>query len=277
MNEFLVADVAGNRVRFSASISNFFSDPLEIMLATRCHDHAGATFGERHRQCFAEPLACASYDCSPSSNVHEFMMRSLCSYVVTLANLLSELHSADMNDAASLGQNVKELRQARGQTQGQLAKLAGIPRATWANLESGSANPTLSVMLAVARGLQVPLEELVSQPRAACKFYRRDELPTKKRGEVTVRKLLPDAIAGMEIDRFELPARSHMVGVPHTPGTREYLTCEKGKIILVAASEKWELGEGDVVVFRGDQRHSYTNAGDKTAIAYSVVLLAPVI
>jgi quercetin dioxygenase-like cupin family protein len=67
-----------------------------------------------------------------------------------------------------------------------------------------------------------------------------------------------------------------MVGVPHTPGTREYLTCEKGKIILVAASEKWELSEGDVVVFRGDQRHSYTNAGDKTAIAYSVVLLAPV-
>jgi XRE family transcriptional regulator, regulator of sulfur utilization len=189
---------------------------------------------------------------------------------------LADRHSADMDDAARLGQNVKELRQARGQTQGQLAKLAGIPRATWANLESGTANPTLGVMLAVARGLQVPLEELVSQPRAACQFYKRAELPTKRRGDVTVRKLLPDAIAGMEIDRFELPARSHMVGVPHTPGTREYLTCEKGKIVLVAASEKWELGEGDVVVFRGDQRHSYSNQTDKPAIAYSVVILAPV-
>ena len=176
-------------------------------------------------------------------------MTSACPYVGALANVLSDLHSADMNDAASLGKNVKELRQARGQTQGQLAKLAGIPRATWANLESGTANPTLSVMLAVARGLQVPLEELVSQPRAACKFYARADLPTKKRGAVTVRKLLPDAIAGMEIDRFELPPRSHMIGVPHTPGTREYLTCEKGKITLVAASETWELGEGDVVVF----------------------------
>ena len=189
---------------------------------------------------------------------------------------MAELHSADMDDAARLGENVKELRQMRGQTQGQLAKLAGIPRATWANLESGTANPTLAVMLAVARGLQVPLEELVSEPRAACQFYKRDELQTKRRGSVTVRKLLPDAIAGMEIDRFELAARSHMVGVPHTPGTREYLTCEKGKIILVAAAEKWELGEGDVVVFRGDQRHSYSNQTDKTAIAYSVVILAPV-
>ena len=68
-----------------------------------------------------------------------------------------------MDDAARLGRNVKDLRQARGLTQGQLAKLAGIPRATWANLESGAANPTLNVMLAVARGLQVPLEELVSR------------------------------------------------------------------------------------------------------------------
>lgn len=182
-----------------------------------------------------------------------------------------------MDDAARLGRNVKELRLARGLTQGQLAKLAAIPRATWANLESGAANPTLTVLLAVARGLQVPLEELVSAPRAGCQLYKRDELPVKKRGAVTIRKLLPDSIPGVEIDRFDLPPKSHMIGVPHTPGTREYLTCEKGRITLVAASETYELGEGDVVVFRGDQRHSYTNAGDKAAIAYSVVLLAPMI
>lgn len=182
-----------------------------------------------------------------------------------------------MDDAERLGRNVKELRQARGLTQGQLAKLAGIPRATWANLESGTANPTLTVMLAVARGLQIPLEELVASPKAACRLYKRDEVPSKKRGDVTVRKLLPDPIPGVEIDRFELPPRSHMIGVPHTPGTREYLTCEKGSIVLVAASEKFELEEGDVVVFRGDQRHSYTNSGSKTAIAYSVVLLAPMV
>jgi hypothetical protein len=32
---------------------------------------------------------------------------------------------------------------------------------------------------------------------------------------------------------------------------------------------------GDVVVFRGDQKHSYENPGDRTAVGYSVVLLAP--
>ena len=33
--------------------------------------------------------------------------------------------------------------------------------------------------------------------------------------------------------------------------------------------------DGDVVVFRGDQRHSYRNEGREPAIAYSVVALAP--
>jgi quercetin dioxygenase-like cupin family protein len=79
----------------------------------------------------------------------------------------------------------------------------------------------------------------------------------------------------MEIERLELPVGAHMTGVPHTPGTREYLTCERGRVQLAASGETWVLETGDVVVFRGDQRHSYRNAGTETAIAYSVVTLAP--
>jgi quercetin dioxygenase-like cupin family protein len=67
-----------------------------------------------------------------------------------------------------------------------------------------------------------------------------------------------------------------MTGVPHMPGTREYLTCESGQIRLAVAGEQWTLESGDVVVFRGDQRHSYSNPGAREAVGYSVVLLAPV-
>jgi hypothetical protein len=34
------------------------------------------------------------------------------------------------------------------------------------------------------------------------------------------------------------------------------------------------VAPGDVLVFRGDQRHSYRNAGKDQAVGYSVVLLA---
>jgi quercetin dioxygenase-like cupin family protein len=91
-----------------------------------------------------------------------------------------------------------------------------------------------------------------------------------------VRSLLPDKIAGMQIERMELPAGARLIGVPHTPGTREYLTCETGEIELVASGQSFRLQPGDVVVFRGDQRHSYFNPGRRTTIAYSVVILKPV-
>ena len=171
--------------------------------------------------------------------------------------------------------NIKHLRDARNFTQQQLAKVSGVPRPTVANLESGAANPTLGVLVKVAAALQVSIEELIAAPRAAAKLYPRGALPSRTRGQVLVHKLLPDKIVGMEIERLQLPAGARMTGVPHTPGTREYLTCEAGEIELTASGETWQLKPGDVVAFRGDQNHSYANRARKVAVAYSVVVLAP--
>src|SRR5215475_13074562 len=173
-----------------------------------------------------------------------------------------------------LSKNIKQLREARGFTQQQIAKLASVPRATWSHLESGDANPTLGILHRAAAALQVSIEELISSPRAACRLYAKGTLATRSPGQAMVRKLLPDPIPGMEIDRIEVAPGGRMTGVPHTPGTREYLTCESGEIELVVSGERWRVGPGDVVVFRGDQRHSYHNTGEKKAVGYSVVMLA---
>jgi transcriptional regulator with XRE-family HTH domain len=183
-----------------------------------------------------------------------------------------------MNDdaASNLGRNVQQLREARGLSQQQIARQAGIPRATWTNLESGAANPTLAVLVRVAEVLQVRLEELIEAPRRQGRLYKASALPSRTRGAVTVRKLLPETIAGLELERMELPAGASMGGVPHTPGTREYLTCERGQVELSEGGAIWTLAPGDVVVFRGDQKHGYRNPGSTTAVAYSVVAFAPV-
>jgi quercetin dioxygenase-like cupin family protein len=162
-------------------------------------------------------------------------------------------------------------------TQDQMARISKVPRPTWANLESGGSNPTLAVLVKVANALQVPVEELIGSPRAVVKLYKAEALPVTLRGRVKLRKLLPDVIAGLEIDRMEFPPGAYMAGVPHTPGTREYLTCESGAVQLSVGGEAWELAPGDVLVFRGDQKHGYRNPGTDTAVAYSVVALAPVV
>jgi XRE family transcriptional regulator, regulator of sulfur utilization len=173
-----------------------------------------------------------------------------------------------------LGANLRQLREARSLTQDQIARLAGIPRATWSHLETGSANPTLAVLDKVATVLQVPLEELTAEPRASARLYPAGSLRVRRQGDGEVRALLPDAVPGMLMDRMEIAPHGRITGVPHMPGTREYFTCEAGQVVLAVAGEPFSLGRGDVLVFRGDQRHSYTNPGTRPAVGYSVVLLA---
>jgi quercetin dioxygenase-like cupin family protein len=163
-----------------------------------------------------------------------------------------------------LADNIKALREARGLSQQQMAKAAGIPRATWTHLESGAAN-----------ALQVRLDELLASPRQPARFLKANELPTRDRGQVLIRKLLPEPLPGLDMERMTLPPGARMAGVPHTPGTREYLTCERGSVELAVAGQRYTLEEGDVVSFRGDQRHAYFNPGKSTAIAYSAIAFAP--
>jgi len=177
--------------------------------------------------------------------------------------------------ALNLAENIRQLREARSLTQEQASQLSGVPRPTWATLESGSSNPTLAVLVKVASALQVSIEELIGPPRQVGRIYRKEELHARQRTGVHVRRLLPEKLAGLEIERMEIPPGGHLRGVPHTPGTREYLTCERGSVILSAGGETFELGPGDVVVFRGDQKHAYRNPGTKETVAYSVVAIAP--
>ncbi len=90
-----------------------------------------------------------------------------------------------------LADNIKAIRTARGLSQQQIAKVAGIPRATWTNLESGAANPTLTVLVKVASALEIRLDELLAPPRQPARFLRVDELPIRQRGHVVIRKLIP--------------------------------------------------------------------------------------
>lgn len=177
----------------------------------------------------------------------------------------------------NLTHNLRYLRSQRGVTQARLAKQADIPRSTLATIEAGDGNPTLSVLAKLSLALQVSIEELLSTPRAQCQLFPKGSLKTmsRARGQASIAKLLPDPVPGMEFDRMVLSPGARLTGVPHRPGTREYLCCEKGRITLWAAGERFELGPGDMAAFQGDQRHSYGNEGDVPAIGFSVVALVP--
>jgi transcriptional regulator with XRE-family HTH domain len=177
--------------------------------------------------------------------------------------------------AGYIAQNIRQLRLIRNMTHEQLARLSGVPRPTWSNLESGTANPTVSVLAKVAEALEVPIEELISPPKAQARLYAADSSEREKNGGVIIRKVLPDHLLGLEIDRMELPPGSELTGIPHRLGAMEYLVCESGQIELEVLEERYELSPGDVVVFHGDQKHSYANREMDVAVAYIAVVIGP--
>ncbi len=170
---------------------------------------------------------------------------------------------------------MRRLRQTRGLSQQRLSEVSGIPRPTLASLETGTANPTLTVLSKAATAFNVSIEELIGPPRSEFQFIPAVKVRGRKRQGAIVRPLVPEAIPGLEISRTELEPGGRMVGIPHKTGTREYLTCERGQVELVAGGEHHLLNEGDMLVFRGDQRHSYINPDKRRrSVSISVVCFA---
>lgn len=176
----------------------------------------------------------------------------------------------------NIARNLSNLRKNRGLSQLQVANLAGITRASVALLESGSANPTLEILLKVCRALRVSLDEFISPPRAECRLIKAVDVPVDRRSKngVLLRKLLPEKIPATEMDELRLEPGALLTGSPHIEGTREYFTCTAGEISVGVLGAVHVLHKGDVLSFPGDKPHSYKNTGRSAAAGVSVVFFS---
>lgn len=178
--------------------------------------------------------------------------------------------------ASHLARNLVNLRRTRGLTQDMLAREAGVPRSTVANLESGEGNPSLAVLVKVAQALAVPIDELLASPRGMVRRWAADEvtLQTKGRG-LTIRPLVPEPVPDSIMEVMDFAPGAIMGGTPHLPGTREFFTCLQGRVKITVAGDAYELDTGEVLAFPGNLPHSYQNLeGVAPARGVSVVILA---
>ena len=176
-----------------------------------------------------------------------------------------------------LADNIVALRKRSELSQERLAQKAGIPRSTLTHMESGSGNPSLTNLCKLAAALGVSIEELLSRPRSDCSLLLKDQVPIQSRsgGKVKVHKLMPDRVRGIEIDQMTFTAGASMAGKPHLQGTKEYLVGLSGSVTVSVAGQNWEVTEGDVLAFPGDQKHGYRNTGRSASKALSIVVPLP--
>lgn len=172
--------------------------------------------------------------------------------------------------------NLVSLRKKRKLSQAQLAELSGITRASIAQFETGSANPSLDSLLKLSSCLKISIDELISPPLAEARLIRAHEVPVEKKNRpgVSLRKLLPDKIPATEMDDLSLEPGATLTGTPHIEGTREYFTCVRGEFTIAVQGHIYHLKKGDVLSFPGDRPHAYRNLGSGVAQGISVVFFA---
>jgi transcriptional regulator with XRE-family HTH domain len=178
--------------------------------------------------------------------------------------------------ATHLARNLIALRHLRSLTQEALAKAASVPRSTIANLESGTGNPSLTVLIKVANSLDVPVDELLASPRAKVRKWSREEIAVQDGGNgIAIRSLIPERLPDEQLNIMDFAPGASMRGSPHLPGTREFFTCLTGQVVIYVAGDRFDLAPGEVLAFPGNVAHSYKNPdGMYEAQGISAVIFA---
>jgi transcriptional regulator with XRE-family HTH domain len=171
-----------------------------------------------------------------------------------------------------IADNLRSLRKARQLSQQGLADLADVPRATLAHLESGSANPTLSLLLKVAEALQVSLDCLTDVPAPAIRHRKVQKLKTRRRASTLVRHLLLDEHPGWSFDRVTLAQGGRWSWSPRATGGSLHLVCETGALKLEFGGESCHLASGDVAQVAGAGRLQASNTARREAVFYLLSL-----
>jgi XRE family transcriptional regulator, regulator of sulfur utilization len=155
--------------------------------------------------------------------------------------------------AGEVGRRVRELRERRGLSLSELARRAAVGKATLSGLESGTRNPTLETLQAVAAALDLPLTTLLSPSSAAI------------RGAAVRMQLLrvfDDGPVTYELYRMRIPAGLAQRSPAHQAGVTEHATVFAGVLETGPVDAPLRAGPGEHVEWTADVPHGYAALGD---------------
>lgn len=174
----------------------------------------------------------------------------------------------------NLGIQLKKIRQQRGMSLDDMAKLTDVSKAQLAQMEKGESNPTVSTIWKIADGLKISFSSLLQPPKTSAKKISPSEIPylTEDEGRYRVFSIIPyDPERGWEFYRIEMDPQCSYGSVPHMEGVEESLTVVGGQMKIALESEEIVLDAGETLVFSGNQIHRYQNIGENMAVVHLII------
>lgn len=81
----------------------------------------------------------------------------------------------------NVSENLKRIRQSKGMSLDQVAEQTGVSKSMLAQIEKGTANPSIGVLGKITSGLRIEFQRLIDPPRVDYALISPDDLvPTKE-------------------------------------------------------------------------------------------------
>jgi transcriptional regulator with XRE-family HTH domain len=175
-----------------------------------------------------------------------------------------------------IAQNLLDARRRLGLTLAEVATSTGISVTHLSRLERGERQPSVGVLLQLARSYGLPLGQLVGEePASASRVFRGSATPLHDGPDGKYAAM--SGIVGanlMEAIRLELPGGAKTSRAARHGG-EEWLLVGTGRLRVEIGPETFDLDPGDAVHFDAQTPHRLHNAGDATAIVYIVTSGSP--
>lgn len=180
--------------------------------------------------------------------------------------------------AATVGRNVRALRQQRAMTIDALAAASGVSRGTVIQVETARGNPSIVTLCNLASALKVGVASLVDSDVAPRLVVRRAEqaapLWTSAAGSSAVFRIGTDPPDVVELWDWTLQPGDGFDGEAHPVGTAEVLSVLSGRLALRVGGTGTDLGEGDTAMFEAHAPHRYSAPGPGP-VRFTMVVVQP--
>lgn len=172
-----------------------------------------------------------------------------------------------------IARTLRREREAANLSVSELARRAGVSKATVSQLESGAGNPSVETLWALGVALGVPFAVLVDQQTNAPTLIRADDLAgVPSAAAAYSATLLSASPPGARRDVYLIQAEPGDArrSDPHHPGTIEHVVLIAGQALIGPIGEPVLLNPGDYLTYAGDALHIF----EATAPGTSAVLIS---
>lgn len=178
--------------------------------------------------------------------------------------------------SATLGRNLRQLRQKRGFSLERLAKISQVSRAMLGQIETGKSAPTINTVGLIAHALKVSISTLLNgetPPATVVKLQNMSTVLTAAEGSRSARVIAAwRDLSGAEVHEISLTQGCSMGFAPASEGIKKSLIVTAGTLeIEIDGEPAITLSEGDAIIFCANQNHALRSNGSVETRALLVI------